>query len=484
MMSNSKARVVIRSFILLLATIWTTICVTTVMAQREYTVVKPRDRAANETVTASRKASVGTKGVLVVVLDPIIAGNVAVYDSKGKVVEEGKADGESGQVEFELRRGQNYSVKATFPGYLSARATTGAIRASNTIRIKLNAQYARLELPGLPQDAEVFIDDKLQARADQKEFVLVDNLVPGNHTLLVRHPEYNDYRVPLGNLVAGSEVRFFPIKTILVRVAKLTFEGPAGANILIDGAFKGRISSGGSVQIDYQVEQAAEHSISAEMLGYQTWSIRQLLTAGPKTISVKLDPIVTSAGVTDFFDNLSLWESPPEWKIQSDARNKRLEIKGEKIGFIKGKTYRDFQTNFTIWLNDGKGATWVVRADSKGMNYYLFHLSGPSSTNATRNRFYTYLVRDGASPVEVSTPIPLLVDLNTKTSYTISVNVQGFTVKHTITSNDTGETNDLGIWTDTTDTKERFLYGTFGFRSLFGESFIVDDFSLEPITIK
>lgn len=483
MQSKRVSRVVIKTR-LLAAALWLAVLSVPVAAQREYTVIRPKERAANETVTASRKASVSTKGVLVVVLDPIIAGKVSVFDSKGRLIEESNTDGDSGQVEFELRRGLNYTVKAESPGYLSAQGSSGLIKASSTLRLRLSAQYARLELPGLPAGAEVSIDDKPKAKAGDKGVVVIDDLEPGSHTLLVRHPEYNDYRVPLGNLAAGSEVRFFPLKSILVRVAKLSITGPAGANILIDGAFVGRISEAGTVRIDYQIEQAAERTISAEMIGYQAWSSRQLLSAGPKEIAVKLDPIVTSAGVTDFFDNLSLWDAPPGWKILSDARNKRLQVAGEKPGLVKGKTYRDFQVNFSIWLGDGKGASWVVRADNEGKNYYLFHLAGPASTGATRNRFYTYLVRDGAAPVEVSTPIPLLVDLNQKASYTISVLVQGFTIKHTITSNDTGETNDLGIWTDTTAAKERYLYGTFGFRVLFGETFVVDDFSLEPLTVK
>ena len=36
----------------------------------------------------------------------------------------------------------------------------------------------------------------------------------------------------------------------------------------------------------------------------------------------------------------------------------------------------------------------------------------------------------------------------------------------------------LGSWTDTSPTKEKFLYGTFGFRSLSGEVFSVDELTL------
>src|SRR5262249_39117154 len=146
---------------------------------------------------------------------------------------------------------------------------------------------------------------------------------------------------------------------------------------------------------------------------------------------------------SDLFESLSLWSAPPTWKIVSDGRNKRLEVRGEKLGLLADKTYRDFQVNFLLWLDNGKGASWAVRADKEGRNYYLFHLAGPKSTDFTPRRFYTFLISDGQAPVEVNTPIPVYPELNNKTSYTINIIVQDYTVRHKITSNDSGVTDDL-----------------------------------------
>ncbi|MGH9832580.1 MAG: hypothetical protein ACREBD_25345 [Blastocatellia bacterium] len=449
-----------------------------VLAQREYTVIKPRPRPVLEPVTVPRRASQPTKVVLAVFLDPIVAGKVVVTDTKGRVLEEADADSE-GLAIFELRRGRSYLVKASSPGFISAEKKSGVLRASVPLRLQLKAQFASLELPGLPKGAQIFIDDKLCATADQGVVVL-NNIDPGPHTLLVRHPEYNDYRADLNNLEAGGVARFLP--PILIKVAKLTIQGPAGATVLIDGAMHGKIRSGGTVQIDYELAQAAEHTISVELLDYQPWSKKEMLAPGPRTINITLDPIVTSAGFSDFFANLSLWNAPPSWKIIPDGRNNKLEVGGEQIGALSDKTYRDFRAVFTIWLKDGKGATWAVRIDKEGRNYYLFHLAGPNSTAHTPNRFFTYLVKDGAAPVEVNTPIPLLVDLNQKDPYTIKVEVTGYAVAHYITSEQSGEENTLGAWTDTAATKDKFLYGSFGFRSLSGEVFTVDDLHIEPIT--
>jgi hypothetical protein len=452
----------------------------TAYAQREYTVIRPRERAANESVTVSKKASQETRGVLVVILDPVISGKVSVIDVNGRLIEQAEATAESGRVEFELRRGQNYRVKASSPGYLSMEGRSGILKGSNIVRLRLKAQFAKLELPGLPAGAQVFIDDRLRATADQRGTVLLDNLEPGEHSLLVRHPEYNDYRVPLGNLEAGNEARFFPFNSILVKVAKITVQGPAGAAVLIDGAFQGRVEPDGRLQFTYQLDRAAEHTIRVELLGYQTWSRRELLAPGPRELAVKLDPIITSTGVSDFFENLSLWKAPSSWKTVSDQRNRKLEVKGSQLGTLKEKIYRDFQATFTIWLNDGQGATWALRADEEERSYYLFHLAGPKSTTHTPNRFYTYLIQNGGEPVEVSTPVPVIIDLTQPGSFAITITVKAHTIKHSIISNLKGEDSDLGIWTDTTVNKDKFLYGKFGFRALSGEVFSVDDFSIEP----
>lgn len=450
-------------------------------AQREYTVVKPRERAVNERVDTSKRATKATTGILVVVLDPVISGKVEIFDARGKIIDQGEADAKTGQVEFELRRGQNYVIKAASPGYTKAEGKKFFANRQDVVRLRLNAQFARLLLPGMPAGAQIYIDDKLKAEAKQNGQVLIDNLEPGRHTLLVKHPEYNDYRVALGSIEAGNEVSFFPLSSILVKVAKITMEGPPGGMVMIDGAVQGRIGSDGKVSFDYQLAQASERTITVELIGYQPWSSRVTLVPGPRNFTVRLDPIVTSTGVSDFFDNLSLWNAPTTWVVSTDGRNKRLTVRGEQIGTLKEKTYQDFQAVFTVWLTDGRGATWALKADKTGRSYYLFHLAGPGSTTHTPNRFYTYLVKDGGAPVEVSTPAPVLARLNTTTSYTINLSAQGYTIKHSIISNDTAESDDLGIWTDTSVTKDRFMYGTFGLRSLAGEVFIVDDFNIEPI---
>jgi len=441
-------------------------------------VEKPRERTTGDVIIRTVPAQ-PTKGVLAVVLDPIINGQVIVKDATGRVLAKQEAD-KDGQIEFQLQRNKTYQVEASFPGYRGVSGKSKPLKSSEIIRLKLVPQFAKLILNSLPANAQVIIDNQLRGTADQTGVVTVNELKPGDHSLLVRHPEYNEYADTLKGLEAGDIANW---RISLLRVAKLTVQGPAGATVLIDGAVQGKINADGVVRIDFAIDRTVERTIAVELLGYQTSSRKELLAPGPRTIAFNLDPIVTSAGVSDFFESLSQWNAPSTWKLVGEPKKRKLHVEGQQLGTLKDKTYRDIQegSNFTIWLDDGKGATWAVRADQEGRNYYLFHLAGPKATGAyTPNRFYTFLVKDGGTPVEVSTPAPVSLDLNQKDSYTINLVVTGYTVRHWITSNVSGQRDDLGIWTDTAPAKDKFLFGTFGFRSLAGEVFMVDDFNLEP----
>lgn len=448
--------------------------------QRRYTIEKPKERSLSEPVrvkTTSKPAA--TKGILVVLVEPILPGQVTVKDSAGKELLKTDADKENGQAEFSLPRGKSYLIEASYPGYGSATVKSRPLTNQTIARVRLSAQSAAVKLRDLPVNAQVMIDNQPKATIDRTGAAIVTGIAPGTHKLKITHPEYNEFEDSFEVLEAGEEVSYPRIP--LSRVAKLEITGPPGATVLIDGAMQGKINPDGKVRIDYEMTQAGERQITVELLGYQTWTSRETLSPGPRALNIALDPVVTSAGVTDFFDGLIQWKAPPTWKVISDPRNKRLEVRGAVLGILKDKNYRDLQANFTVWLSDGQGATWAVKADPEGRHYYLFHLSGPAAKTTTPRRFYTYLVRDGGAPVEVGTPVPLLVDVTAQASYTINVTVRDFTIQHSITSNETGETNDLGVWTDTSNTKEKFLYGSFGFRSLAGEVFMVDDFNLEPI---
>lgn len=450
-------------------------------AQRlpDVVVQKAAARAVNERVVVKTVVAKKTDGVLAVVLDPIIEGDVIVTGAGGKVFK-AKAD-KTGQAEFPLPKGQSYTVKASAPGYSEEVKKATLLRDTANVRLTLTAKFAALKLVALPKDTQVFIDQKLRATADQAGNVTIADLEPGAHKLLIRHPEYSDFPTDLGIVEAGDQLNY--PKLPLVKVARLTFQTLPGALVMIDGALKGKAAETGQVMIEYQMEQAAEHTISVALLGYQDWANREMLVPGARTIPVKLTPIVTSAGVSDTFDDMSLWNAPSSWnlvsvKMPNGKNNRKLSVVSNKPGTPKNTLYRDFDANFEVRLSDGKGAAWAVKVDKSVSSYYLFYLAGPNSE--TPKKFYTYLVKDGQM-TQVSTPIPVIADLNQKDSYTIDLTVRGYTIQHSITSNATGEKLDLGIFTDVSDTKNNFLYGTFGFLSFKGENFVVDEFNIQPV---
>ncbi len=450
-----------------------------VVAQRRYTITRPKERSSSETVrvkTASRQ--VGSRGVLVVLVEPVLPGQIVVRGLDGKDLARATADQENGQAEFSLPLAKPYKIEVSHPGYASTSIQSRPLSRQTVIRARLNAQWASLRLRDLPARAQVLIDDREKGVADESGSTVITEIPPGEHRLRIIHPDYNDYVDTFEVVEAGEEVSFGRIP--LTRVARLDVEGPAGALILIDGALQGKINESGRLQILYELDQVTERTISAELVGFQSWRAKLALSPGPRKIQVEMSPVVTSAGVSDFFDSLNQWQTPPDWRVIGDARNKRLEVRGPQPGMLKGLIYRDLQATFTVWFGEAKGASWIVKIDPEGRNYYLFHLAGPKSTGATPRRFYTYLVRNGGEPVEVGTPAPLLADITPQASYTINLTIRDYTIQHTITSNETGETNDLGIWTDVSAEREKYLFGTFGFRSLHGEVFIVDDLNIEP----
>ena len=236
--------------------------------------------------------------------------------------------------------------------------------------------------------------------------------------------------------------------------------------------------------IDYQLEQAAEHTITAELVGYQPWSSKELLKPGPRTLAIKLNPIVTSIGTTDGFESLSQWDAPANWQLAKERVKElnvsKLRVSGGAPGILKNKVYRDFTALFTVWLSDEKGATWIVRAKDN-RNYYLFHLTGLKAGELTPRKLYTYRVKDGQIS-EAQPPTPLTLDFKEKDAYEIKIEVHGYEITHVLTAQSNGEESKASF-TDTLSDRDQFLYGTFGFLSFKGETFLVDDFTLEPVKL-
>src|SRR4030095_11741558 len=105
-----------------------------------------------------------------------------------------------------------------------------------------------------------------------------------------------------------------------------------------------------------------EHSVTAEMTGYQSKTLRERFGPGVRSLDLALERIAEAVGASDGFDDLNLWSHPPTWKGMTEGNNRRLQISGSQVGILKNKVYRDFDAVFTFWMPENKGVTWVLRA--------------------------------------------------------------------------------------------------------------------------
>src|SRR5262245_2008298 len=213
-----------------------------VSAQRQYSVERPRERPSSEQISIATTI-MPTNSVLAVVLNPVINAQVVIKDLHDKPVQTQDA-GEAGQAEFELERSRIYKVEVSAPNYVAVSKTSNPMGVTPQIMvIRLVQRFASINFPPLPADSQILIDDILRATAGEGGTISIDDLAPGNHTLLIRHPEYNDYSGKLENLEAGATVTYPRIP--LTRVAKLTIQDLAGAVVLVNGAFWARIGPAG-----------------------------------------------------------------------------------------------------------------------------------------------------------------------------------------------------------------------------------------------
>ena len=187
---------------------------------------------------------------------------------------------------------------------------------------------------------------------------------------------------------------------------------------------------------------------------------------------------LTSVEFSDQFDNPARWQTPSSgWSIKDG----RLLIENQtELGFVPQTNYAELEMSFHLKLENAKGAAWAVHVQPEGRDYYLFYLSGPKGQIA--NRFITYVVRNNkVVPTIFQQSIPLTEKPEANGQYQITVTVNKNRITQTIESAQTGETFNLG---DFTDEENTFVSGSFGFRTIADEKFSVDALYVRPLKVK
>jgi TIR domain-containing protein len=186
---------------------------------------------------------------------------------------------------------------------------------------------------------------------------------------------------------------------------------------------------------------------------------------------------ITLREIDDDFADLNKW-TPPQtgWAIEGDRGKEQLVIEGQpRLGCATELVYGDFEMSFNLkLLNDG-GATWALRADRSGQNYYLFHLSGSAGEHP--NKFFSYIVRDGKIDPKDTRSNEVIAELKAGQQYYVSIKAEKNTISHIIEPAATGVKTPMHIFVDP---KNEFPRGSICFRTVEREKFSVDDLFASP----
>lgn len=203
------------------------------------------------------------------------------------------------------------------------------------------------------------------------------------------------------------------------------------------------------------------------------------LKAGPSTNAAPPASLpLSTVEFRDSFDNPGRWQTPSSgWAIKDG----RIVIENQaELGFVPHVNYGDLEMGFHLRLENAKGAAWAIHVQPNGRDYYLFYLSGPEGQ--IPNRFLTYVVHDNkVVPTLFQDSVALSETPEVNGQYQITMTVDKNHITHRIESAQTGEDFNLGDFTDEGNT---FASGSFGFRTIGGEKFSVDDLYVRPPNVK
>jgi hypothetical protein len=348
---------------------------------------------------------------------------------------------------------------------------------AKTEKIDLVSKYGDLKLGGIPEGAQIFIDDQeltASAKRDGEELTL-NRLPRGKRKLKITHPDYitreEDTEIKAGELIADAA-------GMVLATADLTVTSTPGAEIYVDAESKGKVLPAGKIVINGI--KPGEREIKVVKDGYEEKKLIQKLAIGAADLTVKLIPVPNTGEFFEPFNNgLALWDAPTDWKVDEKSK---LHVQGpSKLGLPKKGNFRDLDGQFTLKMLNGKGLAWALRVNGGGKNYYLFHLSGPKGK--TPNMFRTYICQDGnldltkfAQSIKVNT-----VTLSPDYFYSLRIVARGNKIETFIKPNqgpEAGTEIPLDVFTDESNT---FTYGNIAFTTIDGEEAMVDDVGIKPV---
>ena len=415
----------------------------------------------------SRVAQKRTNAVLFVLTEPAEA--LVLIKSRGAVVKQGQS--EDGEFRTELSPG-TYDVEVTSAKHVSftgkATVKTGEPKI---LPVGLTPTTGSILVGPVEPDVDISIDGAKPANIKiykAENQVEIEEILAGFHSLRITHPTIADWEVEKIEVRGGFRSYIAP--KFKPAIVNLIVRSEPGAEIYVDGTYKGEVAETGRTGA-LQVAPG-RHLIRAVKGEYSPAEHEGSFAAGDAEIEIKLSRIAFSPEFSDYFvEGTRFWTVPSTWQV---SRGNAL-VRGQGVGLVRDKVYKDFTMEFDVRFSNGRGAAWVVRArDNK--NFYLFQLTGPRS--GTPNTFRSYLCQDGQMKL-LKTDF-VAEDLSRPNdSFHIIVEARGGTIKHSIQVKSAPKAD--GAQPLSTLSDQSLAYGTVGFGTADNEEAVVYFVSVVPV---
>jgi hypothetical protein len=188
-------------------------------------------------------------------------------------------------------------LEIEYPGYNSWKSTID-VPETEIKEIAVSLTPNATSAPGWirvfsnPGNASVTLDGKYVGRTTTDSFMTVDDITPGEYTIVLALPGYKSYStraIVSPNMITPVNATLVPVSGPLAKGSLSVFSDPAGATIFVDNESIG-ISPFTADDIT-----AGNHLVTLRLKGYQDYSTSILIAAGTgRNVSAALVPATSS----------------------------------------------------------------------------------------------------------------------------------------------------------------------------------------------
>ena len=275
-----------------------------------------------------------------------------------------------------------YSITVAKPGFQAVASQKTVIRKGeqSTVTFILTPvpRVASLSIRGGPPGAQVFIDDKPVGTVLADGTLILLNINPGEHAIVLRKDRFEPKRLQK-RFVAGSETAITGAEAVLqlsTGELRITFAPPdALVTLMKAGEPTTRVTNGASLTLP-----PGTYTLTARTADDMTRTkVVEVVAGQSRSVDLPLAP-----------NGMSKWDDPSSWKAE---QNTYVHKGGGFVFFSTTPTSGTF--SFSVALQKGKRLQWFLNYTTPG-NYVLFQMD--------ENYFYRSTVRNGVASEEVKIP--------------------------------------------------------------------------------